>query len=87
MSYNDASMNYFIDDNIEVLIGSVPPAEPGPVGTISNVTFIKGGCTIEDAQSINNRGNSSNILDDLFSYKLQFSLLEDDKKVKVYELF
>jgi hypothetical protein len=88
VSYNDASMNYIIDDNVEVLIGSVGSVPiTGPVGTISNVAFIKGGCTIEDAQSINNRGNSSNILDDLFSYKLQFSLLEDDKKVKVYELF
>ena len=88
VSYNDASMNYIIDDNVEVLIGSVGSVPiTGPVGTISNVTFIKGGCTIEDAQIINNNGNSSNFLDDLFSYKLQFSLLEDDKKVKVYELF
>lgn len=88
VSYNDASMNYFIDDNVEVLIGSVASFPiTGPVGTISNVTFIKGGCTIEDAQTINNGGISSNFLDNLFSYKLQFSLLEDDKKVKVYELF
>ena len=88
VSYNDASMNYFIDDNIEFLIGNISTATPvpGPVGTISNVTFIKDGCSVEDAQSINNSGNSSNILDNLFSYKLQFSLLEDDKKVKVVEL-
>ena len=88
VSYNDASMNYFIDDNVEVLIGSVASSVPitGPVGTISKVTFIKGGCTIEDAETINNGGISSNFLDNLFSYKLQFSLLEDDKKIKVYEL-
>jgi hypothetical protein len=81
-------MNYIIDDNVKLLIGSESPPEPGPVpvGTISNVTFIKGGCTIEDAQIINNNGNSSNFLDNLFSYKLQFSLLEDDKKVKVYKI-
>jgi hypothetical protein len=85
VSYNDASMNYFIDDNIQFLIGNISIV-PGPVGTISNVTFIKDGCSVEDAQSINNSGNSSNILDNLFSYKLQFSLLEDDKKVKVVEL-
>ena len=84
-SYNDASMNYFIDDNIQFLIGNISTATPGPIGTISNVTFIKNGCSIEDAQSINNSGNSSNILDNLFSYKLQFSLLEDDKKVKTVE--
>ena len=79
-------MNYFIDDNVKLLIGSVPPAEPGPAGTISNVTFIKGGCTIEDAQIINNGGNSSNFLDNLFSYKLQFSFLENNNKIKVYEI-
>jgi hypothetical protein len=81
-------MNYFIDDNVKLLIGSVgpvTPAAPGPVGTISNVTFIKGGCTIEDAQIINNNGNSSNFLDNLFSYKLQFSFLENNKKIKVFE--
>ena len=87
VSYNDAFMNYIIDDNVKLSIGSEsPPTETGPVGTISNVTFIKGGCTIEDAQIINNNGNSSNFLDHLFSYKLQFSLLEDDNKVKVYEI-
>jgi len=84
VSYNDASMNYFIDNNIQFLIGNTN-ITPGPVGTISNVTFIKDGCSIEDAQSINNIGNSSNFLDYLFSYKLRFSLLEDDKEVKVYE--
>jgi len=81
-------MNYFIDDNIQFLIGSVGTAVPpitGPVGTISNVTFIKDGCSVQDAQSIYDSGNSSNILDNLFSYKLQFSLLEDDKKVKTVE--
>jgi hypothetical protein len=89
VSYNDAFMNYFIDDNVKLLIGSVgpvTPAAPGPVGKISNVTFIKGGCTIEDAQIINNGGNSSNFLDNLFSYKLQFSFLENNNKIKVYEI-
>lgn len=85
VSYNDPSMNYVIYDNIILSIGNAG-GEPGPVGTISNVTFIKGGCTIEDAQTINNGGNSSNFLDNLFSYKLQFSLLEDDKKIKVYKI-
>ncbi len=84
VSYNDTSMNYFIYDNIQFLIGNTN-LEPGPFGTISNVTFIKDGCSIEDAQSINNSGNSSNFLDNLFSYKLRFSLLEDDKEVKVYD--
>lgn len=65
-SYNDASMNYFIDDNIQFMIGNISTVTPGPIGTISNVTFIKNGCSIEDAQSINNSGNSSNILDNLF---------------------
>ena len=85
VSYNDASMNYFIDDNIQFLIGNISTVNPGPVGTISNVTFIKDGCSVQDAQNIHKSGNSSNILDNLFSYKLQFSLLEDDKKVKVIE--
>ena len=87
VSYNDAFMNYFIDDNVRLLIGSVESFPiTGPVGTISNVTFIKGGCTIEDAQTINNGGNSSNFLDNLFSYKLQFSFLENNNKIKVYEI-
>ena len=87
VSYNDASMNYLIHDNIQFLIGSSVGPVPitGPVGTISNVTFIKDGCSVQDAQSIYESGNSSNILDNLFSYKLQFSLLEDDKKVKTVE--
>lgn len=86
VSYNDASMNYLTNDNIQLLIGNNNTnVVPGPVGTISNVTFIKGGCSIEDAQSINNGGNSSNILDNLFSYKIRFSLLEDNKEVKVYD--
>jgi hypothetical protein len=85
VSYNDPSMNYLTNDNIQLLVGSNTNVAPGPVGTISNVTFIKGGCSIDDAQSINNSGNSNNILDNLFSYKLRFSLLEDDKEVKVYD--
>jgi len=85
VSYNDPSMNYFTNDNIQLLIGDNTNVTPGPVGTISNVTFIKGGCSIEDAQSINNSGNSSNILDNILSYKLRFSFLEDDKEVIVYE--
>ena len=85
ISYNDISMNYLTNDNIQLLIGSNTNVTPGPVGTISNVTFIKGGCSIEDAQSINNSGNSSNILDNLLSYKLRFTLLEDGKEVKVYD--
>jgi hypothetical protein len=83
--FDDASMNYFTNNNIQLLVGDNTNVAPGPVGTISNVTFIKGGCSIEDAQSINNGGNSSNILDNLFSYKIRFSLLEDNKEVKVYE--
>jgi len=88
VSYNDQSMNYLTIENITLLIGSVGSVSPvtsGPVGTISNVTFILGGCTVEKAQSINNSGNSSNFLDDLFSYKLQFSFLENNKKIKVFE--
>jgi hypothetical protein len=82
--FDDASMNYFTNDNIQILVGSTG-SSGGPVGTISNVTFIKGGCSTEDAQNINNSGNSSSILDNILSYKLRFSLLEDDKEVKVYE--
>lgn len=84
--FNDASMNYFTNDNIQILVGSAGDSGNGPIGTISNVTFIKGGCSTEDAQSINNSGNSSSILDNILSYKLRFSLLEDDKEVKVYDI-
>ena len=86
--FDDASMNYFTNDNIQLLIGNVSSTTvvPGPVGTISNVSFIKGGCSTEDAQSINDGGNSSSILDNILSYKLRFSLLEDDKEVKVYDI-
>ena len=83
--FDDASMNYFTNDNIQLLVGSAGASGSGPIGTISNVGFIRGGSTTEDAQSINNGGNSSSILDDLLSYKLRFSLLEDDKEVKVYD--
>jgi hypothetical protein len=88
VSHNDASMNYLTNDNIQLLIGNVGSTTvvPGPVGTISNVSFIKGGCSTEDAQSISDGGNSSSILDNLLSYKLRFSLLEDDKEVKVYDI-
>lgn len=87
--FDDASMNYFTNNNIQILVGHNDPADSsgsGPIGTISNVTFIKGGCSTEDAQSINNSGNSSSILDNILSYKLRFSLLEDDKEVKVYDI-
>ena len=87
--FDDASMNYFINNNIQLLVGDNDPAGSsgsGPIGTISNVAFIKGGCSTEDAQSINNSGNSSSILDNILSYKLRFSLLEDDKEVKVYDI-
>jgi len=87
--FNDASMNYFTNNNIQLLVGHNDPAGSsgsGPIGTISNVTFIKGGSSTEDAQSINNGGNSSSILDNILSYKLRFSLLEDDKEVKVYDI-
>lgn len=83
--FDDASMNYFTNDNIQLLVGSAGDSGSGPIGTISNVGFIRGGSTTENAQSINNGGNSSSILDDLLSYKLRFSLLEDDKEVKVYD--
>jgi len=86
--FDDASMNYFTNNNIQLLVGDNDPAGSsgnGPIGTISNVAFIKGGCSTEDAQSINNSGNSSSILDNILSYKLRFSLLEDDKEIKVYD--
>jgi hypothetical protein len=86
VSYTDSSMNYFTNKNIQMNVGESTNVTPGPVGTISNVSFIKGGCSIEDAQSINRAGNSSNILDDLLSYKLRFSLVEDGKEVKVYDV-
>ena len=89
VSYFDytSSMNYFTNDNIQILVGdnSGGGSGSGPIGTISNVTFIKGGFSTEDAQSINNGGNSSNMLDSILSYKLRFSLLEDGKEVKVYD--
>lgn len=87
VSYNDPSMNYFTNNNIQLVVGGNNPDGDGggPIGTISNVSFIRGGSTTEDAQSINNGGNSSSILDDLLSYKLRFSLLENDKEVKMYE--
>jgi hypothetical protein len=87
--FDDASMNYFTNDNTQLLVGdnrSKGHSGGGPIGTISNVSFIKGGCSTEDAQSINNSGNSSSILDNILSYKLRFSLLEDDKEVKVYDI-
>jgi len=84
-TYTDASMNYIVSDGNNITIGDVNASSKGS-GTISNCTFIKNGCSTEDAKIIFLNGKSGSILDNIFAYKLRFSLLEDNQEVKTYDI-
>ncbi len=86
VTYLDASMNYVTTNGNQVVIGDNQITAITLDGTISNVTFIKNGCSPQDVRTIFNQGNSGSILENLLSYKLRFSLLEDNKEVKTYDV-
>ena len=86
VTYLDASMNYVTTNGNQIVIGDNQKTAATLDGTISNVTFIKNGCSPQDVRNIFNQGNSGSILENLLSYKLRFSLLEDNKEVKTYDV-
>ena len=85
ITYMDASMNYITTNGNQIVVGdnqSVTLMD----GTISNAAFIKDGCSPQDVLGIFNQGESSSILENLLSYKLRFSFIEDNKETKTYDL-
>jgi hypothetical protein len=87
VTYMDASMNYITTNGNQLVIGDSQTTATATLdGTISNATFIKNGCSPQDVRSIFNQGNSGSILENLLSYKLRFSLLEDNREVKTYDV-
>ena len=87
VTYMDASMNYITTNGNQLVIGDSQTTATATLdGTISNAAFIKNGCSPQDVRSIFNQGNSGSILENLLSYKLRFSLLEDNREVKTYDV-
>ena len=86
VTYMDASMNYITTNGNQLVIGDNQTTAISLDGTISNATFIKNGCSPQDVRNIFNQGNSGSILENLLSYKLRFSLLEDNREVKTYDV-
>ena len=85
ITYMDASMNYITTNGNQIVVGdnqSVTLMD----GTISNAAFIKDGCSPQDVLGIFNQGESGSILENLLSYKLRFSFIEDNKETKTYDL-
>jgi hypothetical protein len=84
ITYMDASMNYVTTNGNQIIIGddqSVTLMD----GTVSNAAFIKNGCSPQDVRDIFNEGDSGSILENLLSYKLRFSFMENNKEVKTYD--
>lgn len=86
VTYIDASMNYITTNGNHMVVGDNQTTAATLDGTISNVTFIKNGCSPQDVRNIFNQGNSGSILENLLSYKLRFSFLQDNKEVKTYDI-
>lgn len=84
ITYMDASMNYITTNGNQIVVGDDQPVTFMD-GTISNTTFIKDGCSPKDVISIFNQGESGSILENLLSYKLRFSFIEDNKEMKTYD--
>jgi hypothetical protein len=84
ITYMDPSMNYVTTNDNQVVVG----IENNQLNnsTISNATFIKHGCSPRDVENIFNKGQHGSILENLLSYKLRFSFVEDDKEIKTYDL-
>jgi hypothetical protein len=85
ITYTDASMNYITTNGNQVVVGDTTATSASLDGTISNATFIKNGCSPQDVRNIFNQGQNGSILENLLSYKLRFSFIEDDKEMKTYD--
>ena len=84
ITYMDASMNYITTNGNQIVVGDDQPVTFMD-GTISNTTFIKDGCSPKDVINIFNQGEYGSILENLLSYKLRFSFIEDNKEMKTYD--
>jgi hypothetical protein len=84
ITYMDASMNYITTNGNQIVVGDNQPVTLMD-GTISNAAYIKDGCSPQDVLSIFNQGESGSILENLLSYKLRFSFIEDNKETKTYD--
>ena len=84
ITYMDASMNYMTTNGNQIIVGDESSSAVVD-GTISNAEFIKDGCSPQNARDIFNQGESGSILENLLSYKLRFSFIEDDKEMKMYD--
>jgi len=84
ITYMDASMNYITTNGNQIVVGDDSSAIIN--GTISNAAFIKDGCSPKDIVGIFNQGEYGSILENLLSYKLRFSFIEDNKETKTYDL-
>jgi hypothetical protein len=83
ITYIDAYMNYVTTNGNQIIIGADSSAIID--GTISNAQFIKDGCSPQNVRAIFNQGESGSILENLLSYKLRFSFIEDNKETKTYD--
>jgi hypothetical protein len=83
ITYIDGSMNYVTTNGNQIIIGADSSAIID--GTISNAQFIKDGCSPQNVRAIFNQGESGSILENLLSYKLRFSFIEDNKETKTYD--
>ena len=84
ITYMDASMNYVTTNGNQVIVGD-SQTTTSMNGTISNATFIKHGCSPQEVFGIFNQGESGSILENLLSYKLRFSFIENNKEMKTYD--
>ena len=84
ITYIDASMNYITTNGNQIVVGD-DSSSAIVDGTVSNAAFIKDGCSPQDVLSIFNQGESGSILENLLSYKLRFSFIENNKETKTYD--
>ena len=84
ITYMDASMNYITTNGNQITVGDDNKSVIVD-GTISNAEFIKDGCSPQNVRDIFNQGESGSILENLLSYKLRFSFIEDNKETKTYD--
>ena len=84
ITYTDASMNYMTTNGNKIVVGD-DSSSAIVDGTISNAAFIKDVCSPQDVLSIFNQGQSGSILENLLSYKLRFSFIENNKETKTYD--
>jgi hypothetical protein len=84
ITYIDASMNYVTTNGTQIVVGDSQSTNSLD-GSISNAVFIKNGCSPQDVRDIFNQGQYGSILENLLSYKLRFSFIENNQEVKTYD--